>query len=70
MAVDDTRPVLSCPWHGWQFDVATGKAVTNQRLRARTYAVEPKSVPTYLVETDNERVYIDLSRRSPYPPQR
>jgi nitrite reductase/ring-hydroxylating ferredoxin subunit len=65
MAVDATRPVLSCPWHGWQFDVATGKAVTSLRLRARTYVVERKSVPTYLVETDDERVYIDLGRRSP-----
>ena len=22
-------PIVTCPWHGWQFDVTTGKAVQN-----------------------------------------
>lgn len=22
-------PVVTCPWHGWQFDVRTGRAVMN-----------------------------------------
>lgn len=41
-----TRPgeMLRCPWHGWEFDVRTGKSYCDpDRTRARTYdvAVEP-----------------------------
>lgn len=35
MAAD---PVLVCPWHGWEYNVATGKSPTDPRLRVRTYA--------------------------------
>lgn len=32
--------VLRCAWHGWEFDIATGRCLVDPRLRARTYAVE------------------------------
>jgi nitrite reductase/ring-hydroxylating ferredoxin subunit len=38
--------VIRCPWHGWKFDIADGRSVTNpHRLRTRTYetAVETRS---------------------------
>jgi nitrite reductase (NADH) small subunit len=25
-------PVITCPWHGWQFDVTTGRHCLNARL--------------------------------------
>ena len=31
---------LVCPWHGWQYDVTTGKLVTNPAVACETYAVE------------------------------
>ncbi len=32
--------ILRCPWHGWEFDIATGRSVFNpHRLRVRTYDV-------------------------------
>ena len=31
--------VLRCAWHGWEFDVATGRALADPRVRARTYPV-------------------------------
>ena len=32
--------ILRCPWHGWEFDIATGQSVFNpHRLRVRTYDV-------------------------------
>ena len=31
--------VLSCPWHGWQFDVRTGENEFDRAIRLRTYEV-------------------------------
>ena len=31
---------VSCPWHGWQFDVITGKAFHNPSLKVKTYEVK------------------------------
>ena len=31
--------ILACPWHGWEFDLATGKALADPRVRLRTYPV-------------------------------
>jgi 3-phenylpropionate/trans-cinnamate dioxygenase ferredoxin subunit len=31
--------VLRCAWHGWEFDIATGRALADPRVRARTYPV-------------------------------
>lgn len=32
--------VVTCPWHGWQFDVTTGKAVMNPNAGVACYPVE------------------------------
>jgi nitrite reductase (NADH) small subunit len=33
--------VLTCPWHGWEFELETGRALWGiSRSRLRTYAVE------------------------------
>lgn len=32
--------VVSCPWHGWQFDVTTGCAAFNEQIKIRTYPVK------------------------------
>jgi len=31
---------LVCPWHGWQFDPATGAASHNPLARVRLYAIK------------------------------
>lgn len=40
--VDSEREdeILKCPWHQWEFDIATGEALFDDRLRVRTYVVE------------------------------
>jgi nitrite reductase (NADH) small subunit len=31
---------VTCPWHGWQYDVTTGKLVTNPAVGVETFPVE------------------------------
>lgn len=32
--------ILKCPWHMWEFDIRTGKALFDPKLAVRTYAVQ------------------------------
>ena len=32
--------VLTCPWHGWQYDVRTGENEFDRAIQLRTYEVE------------------------------
>ena len=32
--------VIKCPYHQWEFDVRTGKALDDERLGAKTYRVD------------------------------
>lgn len=41
---DPARKLLVCPWHGWEFDLATGQSYFDpQRTRVRRYDVEVRS---------------------------
>ena len=31
---------VTCPWHGWQYDVTTGKVTVNPAVGVQSYAVE------------------------------
>jgi 3-phenylpropionate/trans-cinnamate dioxygenase ferredoxin subunit len=31
--------ILSCPWHGWEFDLTTGQMIADEKVRLRTYPV-------------------------------
>jgi nitrite reductase/ring-hydroxylating ferredoxin subunit len=31
--------ILRCPWHSYEYDIATGRCLTDPRLRLRTYPV-------------------------------
>jgi nitrite reductase/ring-hydroxylating ferredoxin subunit len=37
MAVDRGRPAVSCPWHGWEFDLDTGRALVDPRVRVKLF---------------------------------
>jgi nitrite reductase (NADH) small subunit len=39
VTLEDQAPVIACPWHGWEFDVATGQAIWDSTLRIRTYPI-------------------------------
>lgn len=52
MEVDDETPVLSCPWHGWEFELEGGRALWDP-----SYAV--KVVP---VRVESDRVVLELGK--------
>ena len=31
--------ILRCPWHSYEYDIATGQCLTDPKLRVRTYPV-------------------------------
>ncbi|GAA3407482.1 Rieske (2Fe-2S) protein [Paenibacillus hodogayensis] len=32
--------IVRCPWHGWEFDIKTGKSLFSDKVRTRSYKVE------------------------------
>lgn len=32
--------ILACPWHGWEFDLLTGRSLTDPKIRVRRYLTE------------------------------
>ncbi len=42
--------ILKCPWHQWEFDIRTGKALADPKLAVRTYEVtqEEEQVVIYM----------------------
>jgi nitrite reductase (NADH) small subunit len=42
---------VTCPWHGWQFDVTTGKSLQNPTA----------GVDCYRVEVRGEDIFVDVS---------
>jgi len=42
---------LSCPWHGWMFDVRTGQCLMPSRGDA---------VPTYPVHVEDGEIWVDM----------
>ena len=38
--LDESRKMIACPWHGWEYDLETGESWWNQgRTRARPFGV-------------------------------
>ena len=69
LATDHT--MLRCPWHGWQFDIATGQAWCDpETIKVRNYpvAVEPGAqlskgpyvAETFPVAVDKDYVVIEM----------
>lgn len=58
--------ILRCPWHGWEFDILTGRSIVNpHRTRVKTYEVsveaeaeDDPSVETYPVSVEDGLVVL------------
>ena len=46
--------IVRCPWHKWEFEIATGRCLVDPRLRVRRYAVR----------VDGDEVIVTLDRPS------
>lgn len=58
--------ILRCPWHAWEFDVKTGKAIADpQNVRVKTYEVTvepyvPPDVETFPVTVESGWLVVHL----------
>lgn len=46
---------LTCPWHGWQYDVRTGHQLLSETIRQRRYATR----------IEGDTIWVDVSRAAP-----
>lgn len=63
--------ILRCPWHGWEFDIKTGRSVFNPHaVRTGTFPVhvapgeafaeEERPVETFPVRTEKDGLYLEI----------
>lgn len=45
----ETETHLVCPWHGFEYDLATGECAADRRLRLRRYEVVEKGDEIYVI---------------------
>jgi nitrite reductase/ring-hydroxylating ferredoxin subunit len=61
------KPVIVCPWHAWEFDLATGRShfdPTGVRVKSYPVGVERElTAETYPVDVDDGNVVIYLRGR-------
>ena len=50
--------ILRCPWHGWEFDITTGRSIFNpHRMRVKAYDVTVEHEPSELPEDESVETY-------------
>jgi 3-phenylpropionate/trans-cinnamate dioxygenase ferredoxin subunit len=60
LGIEQEGAILRCPWHLWEFEIATGRCLVEPRVRAKTYPVA--------VEQGQVVVYADLADLPPGGP--
>lgn len=45
-------PIVTCPWHGWQFDVRTGQHCLSQTI------IQPQ----FTVRVEGDSIFVDLGQ--------
>jgi 3-phenylpropionate/trans-cinnamate dioxygenase ferredoxin subunit len=58
--------IISCPWHGWEFDLTSGRSVFNpHRVRVKNYRVtveEDPTVQTFPVTVEADYIVVHTGR--------
>ncbi|KAA3447377.1 2Fe-2S ferredoxin [Mesorhizobium sp. SARCC-RB16n] len=44
--------LIRCAWHGWEFDIRSGKCLVDEKLRARTFPIH----------VDGDDIYLEMRR--------
>lgn len=50
-----TNGIVTCPWHGWQFDVTTGRHCLNSHLKQNRFTVE----------IEGDEIWVEIPSGSP-----
>ncbi len=69
LKMSESKEVIGCPWHGWEFEIRTGRSYFNpHRVRARSYDAarvsgqdieeEDPSVPTFPVQREDDYIVV------------
>jgi nitrite reductase (NADH) small subunit len=45
---DESEPHLVCPWHGWEYELATGACTADRRFHLRRYPVTVRDGDVYV----------------------
>ncbi|MBZ9764258.1 Rieske (2Fe-2S) protein [Mesorhizobium sp. CA8] len=45
--------LIRCAWHGWEFDIRSGKCLVDDKLKARTFPVH----------VDGDEIYLEMARK-------
>lgn len=66
--------ILRCPWHAWEFDIATGRSVFDpEKVKARIYQISvesescqplPDSVETFVTEVSDSWVCVVMPAKN------
>lgn len=54
LVLGSPQSIVRCPWHKWEFEIATGRSLVDDRLQVRKYEVR----------LDGEQVVVTLDRPS------
>jgi nitrite reductase/ring-hydroxylating ferredoxin subunit len=46
--LDAGPPLIACPWHGWEYDLATGEVAHNRKIRLRRFEVTVEDGVVYV----------------------
>ncbi|GKZ14559.1 Rieske (2Fe-2S) protein [Haladaptatus sp. T7] len=53
---EDNGHILRCPWHGWEFDIETGRSVFNpHKVRARSFEATVESADEESADREADR---------------
>ena len=67
LAFSKTQTNVACPWHGYEFDISTGRHQGNSRLRLRPVTIEVVDGDLLVTLPQGMRERIQRKRHSPAP---